>query len=142
MIRRPPRSTRTDTLFPYTTLFRSALDQLQHRFGRRHDLSHGHRPERGGGAAGDRPCARHPLCAPGGELRAAQERSGPPSRRRQPVISAADEAAAAGTLLREIGRAPPTASDTAEAALPAGVQARGGLVPRLRSTRVWAKIGA
>src|SRR3546814_9142634 len=27
MIRRPPRSTRTDTLFPYTTLFRSA-DQL------------------------------------------------------------------------------------------------------------------
>src|SRR3546814_4489216 len=30
MIRRPPRSTRTDTLFPYTTLFRSiqALDLL------------------------------------------------------------------------------------------------------------------
>src|SRR3546814_16979383 len=26
MIRRPPRSTRTDTLFPYTTLFRSAHD--------------------------------------------------------------------------------------------------------------------
>src|SRR3546814_5415869 len=25
MIRRPPRSTRTDTLFPYTTLFRSAM---------------------------------------------------------------------------------------------------------------------
>src|SRR3546814_20548979 len=25
MIRRPPRSTRTDTLFPYTTLFRSTL---------------------------------------------------------------------------------------------------------------------
>src|SRR3546814_18597645 len=25
MIRRPPRSTRTDTLFPYTTLFRSDL---------------------------------------------------------------------------------------------------------------------
>src|SRR3546814_5210292 len=30
MIRRPPRSTRTDTLFPYTTLFRSA--RLQRRF--------------------------------------------------------------------------------------------------------------
>src|SRR3546814_7979053 len=34
MIRRPPRSTRTDTLFPYTTLFRSAdftapIGQLQ-----------------------------------------------------------------------------------------------------------------
>src|SRR3546814_6909140 len=27
MIRRPPRSTRTDTLFPYTTLFRSILPQ-------------------------------------------------------------------------------------------------------------------
>src|SRR3546814_5011421 len=27
MIRRPPRSTRTDTLFPYTTLFRSILVQ-------------------------------------------------------------------------------------------------------------------
>src|SRR3546814_9944753 len=26
MIRRPPRSTRTDTLFPYTTLFRSTID--------------------------------------------------------------------------------------------------------------------
>src|SRR3546814_5533187 len=26
MMRRPPRSTRTDTLFPYTTLFRSELD--------------------------------------------------------------------------------------------------------------------
>src|SRR3546814_8261410 len=27
MIRRPPRSTRTDTLFPYTTLFRSFTDR-------------------------------------------------------------------------------------------------------------------
>src|SRR3546814_19634430 len=32
MIRRPPRSTRTDTLFPYTTLFRSPADQqLMHQ---------------------------------------------------------------------------------------------------------------
>src|SRR3546814_7419209 len=36
MIRRPPRSTRTDTLFPYTTLFRSghaaaiSIDKLLH----------------------------------------------------------------------------------------------------------------
>src|SRR3546814_4301719 len=29
MIRRPPRSTRTDTLFPYTTLFRSARQPLE-----------------------------------------------------------------------------------------------------------------
>src|SRR3546814_16256543 len=31
MIRRPPRSTRTDTLFPYTTLFRSSLPILLSR---------------------------------------------------------------------------------------------------------------
>src|SRR3546814_5233871 len=30
MIRRPPRSTRTDTLFPYTTLFRSRDAALDH----------------------------------------------------------------------------------------------------------------
>src|SRR3546814_6874062 len=29
MIRRPPRSTRTDTLFPYTTLFRSAVARIK-----------------------------------------------------------------------------------------------------------------
>src|SRR3546814_19397717 len=34
MIRRPPRSTRTDTLFPYTTLFRSRV--LRTVLGRRH----------------------------------------------------------------------------------------------------------
>src|SRR3546814_4679813 len=31
MIRRPPRSTRTDTLFPYTTLFRSCADHSDRR---------------------------------------------------------------------------------------------------------------
>src|SRR3546814_10050742 len=43
MIRRPPRSTRTDTLFPYTTLFRShepsLLQGRQHRRGRGGALS-------------------------------------------------------------------------------------------------------
>src|SRR3546814_8875112 len=33
MIRRPPRSTRTDTLFPYTTLFRSGLYHYAARLG-------------------------------------------------------------------------------------------------------------
>src|SRR3546814_16951011 len=37
MIRRPPRSTRTDTPFPYTTLFRS----LDSHLGVRHELSIG-----------------------------------------------------------------------------------------------------
>src|SRR3546814_20711654 len=31
MIRRPPRSTRTDTLFPYTTLFRSVIAKRELR---------------------------------------------------------------------------------------------------------------
>src|SRR3546814_19285616 len=44
MIRRPPRSTRTDTLFPYTTLFRSVRVRVQLRSrhlqgGRRGELS-------------------------------------------------------------------------------------------------------
>src|SRR3546814_7041877 len=42
MIRRPPRSTRTDTLFPYTTLFRSEL--ALERYGApvyvRHEIVH------------------------------------------------------------------------------------------------------
>src|SRR3546814_3611069 len=40
MIRRPPRSTRTDTLFPYTTLFRSnALDDLWHTRREPHEIA-------------------------------------------------------------------------------------------------------
>src|SRR3546814_9378562 len=31
MIRRPPSSTSTDTLFPYTTLFRSVVEAVSHR---------------------------------------------------------------------------------------------------------------
>src|SRR3546814_2838057 len=43
MIRRPPRSTRTDTLFPYTTLFRSphqrqAVEDIRFRFARHHGI--------------------------------------------------------------------------------------------------------
>src|SRR3546814_8352868 len=44
MIRRPPRSTRTDTLFPYTTLFRSRAGQ--HRRDDRADQDLG-QPQRG-----------------------------------------------------------------------------------------------
>src|SRR3546814_6158888 len=36
MIRRPPRSTRTYTLFPYTTLFRSRGETVGARLARRH----------------------------------------------------------------------------------------------------------
>src|SRR3546814_9072862 len=49
MIRRPPRSTRTDTLFPYTTLFRSAGGVSTARPGGLHRL-------RAGPAARPVPC--------------------------------------------------------------------------------------
>src|SRR3546814_12893022 len=38
MIRRPPRSTRTDTLFPYTTLFRSVAYHNIQRYPAGHEL--------------------------------------------------------------------------------------------------------
>src|SRR3546814_16345571 len=62
MIRRPPRSTRTDTLFPYTTLFRSRPPE----YGR-----HGRPPRRrhrrarcGRRAPPDRHARRWPLAKP------------------------------------------------------------------------------
>src|SRR3546814_6884174 len=64
MIRRPPRSTRTDTLFPYTTLFRSIhavrsprnrCDSSAHRGRKAADRLRGHRKigSRGGKARSD-----------------------------------------------------------------------------------------
>src|SRR3546814_17490013 len=57
MIRRPPRSTRTDTLFPYTTLFRSVQSSIdahrpQGRFWYLHYV--GVRPEQQGKGHGGR----------------------------------------------------------------------------------------
>src|SRR3546814_4181687 len=58
MLRRPPRSTRTDTLFPYTTLFRSEDDRPGH--GRRpapqlavHEIGEAAEEEAEGHDAGD-----------------------------------------------------------------------------------------
>src|SRR3546814_6516406 len=74
MIRRPPRSTRTDTLFPYTTLFRSdRADRRQGGFGRPPARQGRRRRTRrrnaGAGQSaelerGQRPCAAdlHPEC--------------------------------------------------------------------------------
>src|SRR3546814_2095560 len=51
MIRRPPRSTRTDTLFPYTTLFRSRFARRAgERSGGRARHPHGDRRVGGGGS--------------------------------------------------------------------------------------------
>src|SRR3546814_19020270 len=44
MIRRPPRSTRTDTLFPYTTLFRSYNPRAK-KFYEAYKAEFGHEPD-------------------------------------------------------------------------------------------------
>src|SRR3546814_8044363 len=53
MRRRPPRSTRTDTLFPYTTLFRSVLRGVADQPGRVAHLVHDVVAGVDAGAAGD-----------------------------------------------------------------------------------------
>src|SRR3546814_6795536 len=63
MIRRPPRSTRTDTLFPYTTLFRSGQEEScrrDHAATRRKKLFPGRtgRDQRRGGEGGGK-AGRH-----------------------------------------------------------------------------------
>src|SRR3546814_8335256 len=69
MIRRPPRSTRTDTLFPYTTLFRSRALPPRQRLFRAGRPREGGRRLRAGGyprpqgqplPAAARPCAVGP----------------------------------------------------------------------------------
>src|SRR3546814_8761027 len=59
MIRRPPRSTRTDTLFPYTTLFRSAGGNGGHRG---ESVIHASCPARGDGSRRERTQQLTQLC--------------------------------------------------------------------------------
>src|SRR3546814_16605071 len=59
MIRRPPRSTRTDTLFPYTTLFRSNSDLSSPPFEFGHVTLY--ESEMGHGGSRYHPVARYPL---------------------------------------------------------------------------------
>src|SRR3546814_16214875 len=57
MIRRPPRSTRTDTLFPYTTLFRSSLQEAGHILTAEQQCGCAEQPENQGGWFGNgKPC--------------------------------------------------------------------------------------
>src|SRR3546814_7283759 len=67
MIRLPPRSTRTDSLFPYTTLFRSAHQEIG-RFGR--DIL----GELGQSLRSDDPC-KPALAAPAHQVRHRSKRS-------------------------------------------------------------------
>src|SRR3546814_6625497 len=76
LIGRPPRSTRTDTLFPYTPLFRSGAEAdvfcVQSGFLERHDNSRfeGYDAIPGATAAPDRATSGHPWPARGSCLRA------------------------------------------------------------------------
>src|SRR3546814_11078298 len=72
MIRRPPRSTRTDTLFPYTTLFRSAGPRFRARAAHhdqwncahdRGNRGHQDRAQAPGGGSADRLTALHTFVA-------------------------------------------------------------------------------
>src|SRR3546814_11616119 len=85
MIRRPPRSTRTDTLFPYTTLFRSAPHRVDGAK-TEHDRAAGNRSENDRLFGVDRPVRQ------GGNLRLALAlplnvfRIGHRLRRKGPVL--------------------------------------------------------
>src|SRR3546814_15885189 len=72
MIRRPPRSTRTDTLFPYTTLFRSCGD-----------------PAERGEARSVRPVERHAARGAAGDHAARQHGGEGPVRRVLAAFAAA-----------------------------------------------------
>src|SRR3546814_18704854 len=143
MIRRPPRSTRTDTLFPYTTLFRSP-DLPRHRHRRlaaavraaRAALRTGRTIRRGFArdpAAGQQPAVglglRH---GPAGHaVPAAGRCAGPwqdlgwPALSRLPVRAAADAAGAAGSVRSAVVLAARAAVDAAGSGGAVGAQQRG-----------------
>src|SRR3546814_20676039 len=102
MIRRPPRSTRTDPLFPYTTLFRSRRGPARRAPGRRQGP--------GGGPGNGLSLPRHRLLAaddrPGhAGRRPRPRRQAPRSRRRLPldpppgpVTATAEDGATTGVI--------------------------------------------
>src|SRR3546814_2388280 len=77
MIRRPPISTRTDTLFPYTTLFRSAEP-------RRSDAA------RGRARAGACRRVRHPSAQQSARAQISEEGPGPQRADPGPLVSPLD----------------------------------------------------
>src|SRR3546814_6812872 len=97
MLRRPPRSTRTDTLFPYTTLFRSIGraapipterqddDEKEAAQQAAHDPLAGPQPDLQAGAPGD--SDGRPGAAPGGRPQRPDRAlgSGPEDRRGAPL---------------------------------------------------------
>src|SRR3546814_7903182 len=65
MIRRPPRSTRTDTLFPYTTLFRSHPERSEGSPPRHGQIPRCARDGRGGGHGSSCPASSRACTDPG-----------------------------------------------------------------------------
>src|SRR3546814_15701182 len=102
MRRRPPRSTRTDTLFPYTTLFRSMPARLR-------------------AARAARPAVVHPIAPRVFRTRRVARASSPPRRRRgaearrgwAPAGPALSQAIRAGGTARRRWRLWPTAPTAA-----------------------------
>src|SRR3546814_2712347 len=88
MIRRPPRSTRTDTLFPYTTLFRS---RRYHPHGRRRVLA-ARRVDHRAGDVGDHRAAGGEILGDAAGQRVAQS-----------VRAPVQEEGAGAALSREVG---------------------------------------
>src|SRR3546814_4231901 len=101
MIRRPPRSTRTDTLFPYTTLFRSPAADFHSRA--RRTISDLHRRDARAQAGG-----RGRLSGDGGVARLSE------------VGAAAAQGPGGRSVPRRTGAAPATAAPAT------GGDARGG----------------
>src|SRR3546814_10513488 len=81
MIRRPPRSTRTDTRFPYTTLFRSPLDFAPKDIRTRVPTCTAAHKRKAGSLRSCKPAIRQPgvACRPSG-----QNQGGGSRRRRMP----------------------------------------------------------
>src|SRR3546814_11949522 len=113
MIRRPPRSTRTDTLFPYTTLFRSVRRGETHRGPR-----------------------------PGPDHRARDQHQEPGTRRRRPLAAGRDPGGTR-RVDRGAGDAEAVASGGGEpvraAGRPSQGAARGSAFGRFRSPRGLAR---
>src|SRR3546814_14297999 len=122
MIRRPPRATRTDTLFPYTTLFRSQA------FGRRCPRQQG-----AGAQRGEARIDIHDAIA---------ERSGMPRFRRQAEtlqrggsVDQRHRAAIGGVAQRDLGAQPVHRQAALEVVAPRGLDVAKKLVALRSDTR-------
>src|SRR3546814_18929982 len=94
MIRRPPRSTRTDTLFPYTTLFRSEnIGQGDAENNLRDPTVREHEAERGQRVSNPKPGDKAEI---GGDARAVGEDPSPDHRARGETLRT-DQAPPLGT---------------------------------------------